>query len=90
MATDLGHFNQYTVDHLLDLDAVLLESNHDLLRMLETGPYPYYSKAPHHGGFRTSFQRKRRTSLELHFERQIETYITRPSEQGEQYSGAGV
>ena len=43
VATDLGHFNQYTIDHLLDLDAVLLESNHDL-RMLETGPYPYYLK----------------------------------------------
>ena len=41
VATDLGHYNQYTIDHLLDLDAVLLESNHDL-RMLESGPYPYY------------------------------------------------
>lgn len=43
IATDLGHFNQYTIDHLLDLDAVLIESNHDK-RMLETGPYPYYLK----------------------------------------------
>ena len=43
VATDLGHYNQYTIDHLLDLDAVLLESNHDR-RMLETGPYPYYLK----------------------------------------------
>lgn len=43
VATDLGHYNQYTIDHLLDLDAVLLESNHDI-RMLETGPYPYYLK----------------------------------------------
>lgn len=43
VATDLGHFNQYTIDHLLDLDAVLLESNHDI-RMLESGPYPYYLK----------------------------------------------
>ena len=42
-ATDLGHYDQYTIDHLLDLDAVLLESNHDL-HMLETGPYPYYLK----------------------------------------------
>ena len=39
VATDLGHYNQYTIDHLLDLDAVLLESNHDKC-MLETGPYP--------------------------------------------------
>lgn len=43
VATDLGHYSQYTIDHLLNLDAVLLESNHDL-RMLETGPYPYYLK----------------------------------------------
>ena len=43
VATDLGHYDQYTIDHLLDLDAVLLESNHDL-HMLETGPYPYYLK----------------------------------------------
>ena len=50
VATDLGHFNQYTVDHLLDLDAVLLESNHDL-RMLETGPYPYYLKRRIMGDF---------------------------------------
>lgn len=50
VATDLGHFNQYTIDHLLDLDAVLLESNHDI-RMLETGPYPYYLKRRIMGDF---------------------------------------
>ena len=50
VATDLGHYNQYTIDHLLDLDAVLLESNHDL-RMLETGPYPYYLKRRIMGDF---------------------------------------
>lgn len=43
VATDMGHFDQYIIDHLLNLDAVLLESNHDV-RMLETGPYPYYLK----------------------------------------------
>lgn len=43
VATDLGHYDQYIVDHLQGLDAVLLESNHDV-RMLETGPYPYYLK----------------------------------------------
>ena len=43
VATDLGHYDQYIIDHLLDLDALLLESNHDI-RMLETGPYPYYLK----------------------------------------------
>lgn len=50
VATDLGHFNQYTIDHLLDLDAVLLESNHDL-RMLQSGPYPYYLKRRIMGNF---------------------------------------
>ena len=50
VATDLGHYNQYTIDHLLDLDAILLESNHDL-RMLESGPYPYYLKRRIMGNF---------------------------------------
>ncbi len=43
VVTDLGNYSQYTVNHLLGLDAVLLEANHDV-RMLETGPYPYYLK----------------------------------------------
>ena len=43
VATDMGHFDQHIIDHLQGLDALLLESNHDL-RMLETGPYPYYLK----------------------------------------------
>lgn len=43
VATDMGHYDQYVVDHLQGLDALLLESNHDV-NMLETGPYPYYLK----------------------------------------------
>lgn len=43
VATDMGHFDQHIIDHLMDLDAVLLESNHDI-NMLQTGPYPYYLK----------------------------------------------
>ncbi len=43
VATDMGHFDQYIIDHLQNLDGLLLESNHDV-RMLETGPYPYYLK----------------------------------------------
>ena len=39
----MGHFDQYIIDNLQGLDALLLESNHDV-RMLETGPYPYYLK----------------------------------------------
>ena len=40
VATDMGCWNQYTVDHLKNLNGILLESNHDV-NMLETGPYPY-------------------------------------------------
>ena len=43
VATDLGHYNQYTIDHLLDLDAVLLESNHDE-EMVKKGRYPWNLK----------------------------------------------
>ena len=35
--------DEYTVENLKDLNAVLLESNHDI-HMLEVGPYPYYLK----------------------------------------------
>ena len=43
VATDMGHYSQYIVDHLQGLDAILLEANHDV-KMLEAGPYPYYLK----------------------------------------------
>lgn len=43
VATDIGHYDASIIDHLQGLDAVLLESNHDV-NMLETGPYPYYLK----------------------------------------------
>lgn len=43
VATDLGHYSQYTIEHLQGLDAILLEANHDV-KMLEAGPYPYYLK----------------------------------------------
>ena len=43
VATDMGHYDQYIIDHLQGLDALLLEANHDV-RMLETGPYTYYLK----------------------------------------------
>lgn len=40
VATDLGKYDEYIVDHLRDLNAVVLEANHDI-HMLEVGPYPY-------------------------------------------------
>ncbi len=43
ICTDLGVFNDYTVECLKGLDALLLEANHDI-NMLQVGPYPYYLK----------------------------------------------
>ena len=43
VCTDLGTYNEYTVGSLQGLDAILIEANHDI-RMLQTGPYPYYLK----------------------------------------------
>ena len=40
VCTDLGNYSEYTVGKLQGLDAILLESNHDV-RMLQVGPYPY-------------------------------------------------
>ena len=43
VATDLGTYDDYIVDNLKGLNAVLLEANHDT-HMVEVGPYPYYLK----------------------------------------------
>ena len=43
VATDLGVYTDYTIDHLKDLDVLLLEANHDI-HMLQVGAYPYYLK----------------------------------------------
>jgi phosphoribosyl 1,2-cyclic phosphodiesterase len=43
VATDLGVYDEYTVSKLQNLDAVLLEANHDI-HMLEVGSYPYSLK----------------------------------------------
>ncbi len=40
VVTDLGVYNDYTVEHLKDMDILFLEANHDV-NMLEVGPYPY-------------------------------------------------
>ncbi len=40
IATDLGVYDEYTIQNLTDLDAIVLEANHDV-HMLEVGPYPY-------------------------------------------------
>lgn len=41
--TDLGTFDDYTVESLKGVNALFLEANHDV-NMLEVGPYPYYLK----------------------------------------------
>ena len=43
VATDLGKFDEYIVENLKDLNAIVLEANHDV-HMVEVGPYPYYLK----------------------------------------------
>jgi phosphoribosyl 1,2-cyclic phosphodiesterase len=43
VATDLGRYGEYLIGHLKNLDALLLEANHDV-RMLQVGPYPYRLK----------------------------------------------
>lgn len=43
VVTDLGVYDQGIVEHLQELDALILEANHDI-RMLEIGTYPYYLK----------------------------------------------
>ncbi len=40
IATDLGEYNEYIVQKLSNLDAIVLEANHDV-HMLEVGNYPY-------------------------------------------------
>lgn len=43
VVTDLGTYNDYTVESLKGMDALLLEANHDV-NMLQVGPYPYALK----------------------------------------------
>ena len=43
IATDMGEYTDYTVEHLKNMDAILIESNHDV-RMLQAGSYPYQLK----------------------------------------------
>ena len=43
IATDLGTYNEYTVECLKGMDFLFLEANHDV-KMLQVGPYPYQLK----------------------------------------------
>lgn len=43
VCTDLGYYDDYIVKNLTDLDAMLIEANHDI-HMLEVGAYPYELK----------------------------------------------
>lgn len=43
VATDMGIYNDYVVNNLENVDALLLEANHDV-KMLEAGSYPYQLK----------------------------------------------
>lgn len=43
VATDMGKFDDYIISNLTNLDALVIEANHDV-RMLLAGAYPYYLK----------------------------------------------
>ena len=43
VVTDLGTYDEYTVESLKGMDALMLEANHDI-NMLQVGPYPFYLK----------------------------------------------
>lgn len=43
VCTDLGCYDDYTVDCLKNSDVLLVEANHDV-NMLQVGPYPYHLK----------------------------------------------
>ncbi len=43
IVTDLGTYDEYTVESLKGMDMLMLEANHDI-NMLQVGPYPYYLK----------------------------------------------
>ncbi len=43
VATDMGEYTDYTIEHLKEVDTLLIEANHDI-RMLQVGPYPYQLK----------------------------------------------
>ena len=43
MVTDLGYYDDYTVECLKNSDVLYIEANHDI-KMLQVGPYPYYLK----------------------------------------------
>ncbi len=43
IATDMGVYDDYTVDCLKGMDVLFMEANHDV-NMLQVGPYPYHLK----------------------------------------------
>ncbi len=43
VCTDLGVYDDYTVESLRGMDVLFVEANHDV-NMLQVGPYPYYLK----------------------------------------------
>lgn len=43
VCTDLGVYDDYTVESLKGMNVLFLEANHDV-NMLQVGPYPYYLK----------------------------------------------
>lgn len=50
VVTDLGEYTEYIIDNIRNLDAILIEANHDV-NMLRVGPYPYPLKQRIAGAF---------------------------------------
>ena len=43
IVTDLGTYDDYTIESLKGMNVIMMEANHDV-NMLQVGPYPYYLK----------------------------------------------
>lgn len=43
VVTDLGKYDDYVISNMKNMEALLIEANHDV-RMLQVGSYPYYLK----------------------------------------------
>ena len=83
--TDLGHATPELEAALRDLDALLLESNHDV-RMLEAG-LSLLAETPHPRGLRAPLERECGPAALAALPRRSQTGVARASQQREQSAG---
>ena len=89
MATDLGVYDDYIVDHLEDSDVLLIEANHDI-SMLEAGHYPYPLKRRILGEWGHLSNEELRTAVMQFDGGSFEICIFGTFIQREQLSGIGI